>query len=120
LVKIKCLQQDCVYTTAVDIPAGSTITEQLTMHSLHVKMTHPDAPPQTVHQHPALDRTEKFVRPKLAVHDGSVAEEDWEYFVNSWNEYKTLSGLGAHAKEILGQCLGDVGGSVFNRVCHLS
>jgi hypothetical protein len=114
---MKCNQKDCVYMTAEDIPSGGSISEHITMLGYHREDVHPKSPPppQPVAA-PAVARTEKFLRPKLAVNDGSVAEEDWEYFVNSWNEYKTLSGPGAHAKEILIQCLGDVGGSVFNRV----
>jgi hypothetical protein len=80
----ECPKEDCDYTTAEDIPAGGSITDHLTLLGYHVEDAHLKAqpPPQAVAA-PAVARTEKFVCHKLAVHDGSVAEEDWEYVIKN-------------------------------------
>jgi hypothetical protein len=90
--------------TVEDIPADGSITKHLTMLGYHIQLVQPAPPPQPIHQPPAPARTEKFMRPKLKVNNGFVSEEDWEYFNNSWKEYKTLANLGRHAREILGAC----------------
>ena len=48
--------------------------------------------------------------------DGYINEEAWEYFVNSWQGYKTLANPGTSAREILGASLGEVDNMVFARV----
>ena len=48
--------------------------------------------------------------------DGYINEEAWEYFVNSWQSYKTLANPGTSAREILGASLGEVDNMVFARV----
>ena len=65
-------------------------------------------------------RTEKYARPKLELKDGMVAEEEWEFFLHNWNEFKRLASPGEHSREILGLCLGEVAGRVFNRVGSIS
>ena len=61
-------------------------------------------------------RTEKYSRPKLELKDGMVAEEDWEFFIHNWNEFKRLASPGEHLGEMFGLCLREVTGRVFSRV----
>jgi hypothetical protein len=81
--------------TVEDIPVGGSISEHLTMLGEHIQLAHLAHPPQPVHQHPAVARTEKFVRCELAMHDGSVAEEDREYVVRMEANHR-LADPGGH------------------------
>ena len=44
-------------------------------------------------------------RPKLTLGDGYITEEAWEYFVNNWKSYKTLTNPRTSGSEILSLCL---------------
>ena len=109
---MKCEYQDCVYDTDGVIPKESTVPEKLQLMQMHIGAKHA-APPVVAPV--ATARMEKFPRPKLMLVDGYIDEEAWEYFINSWKNYKTLANPGGSAREILGACLGEVDNMVFAR-----
>ena len=60
---------------------------------------------------------ERMQKPKLVTSNGMVAEEDWEFFVHSWEQYKALAKVGPEtAPAHLSMVLGEISGRVFNRV----
>ena len=116
---MKCLHSECTFNTDSQIPADSEIDLKLKLLDLHEKAEH------SIHitalpNQAAPARTEKYARPKLELKDGMVAEEEWEFFLHNWNEFKRLASPGEHSREILGLCLGEVAGRVFNRVGSIS
>ena len=110
---MKCPYPDCGYNTDAEIAADGSIELKLQLLGIHERGMHP-INTQPVQQ--AAPRTEKFSRPKLELKDGMVSEEDWEFFLHNWAEYKRLADPGTHSREILGLSLGEVAGRVFNRV----
>ena len=108
---MKCPYPNCEYNTDTEIAADGSIEFKLQLLSIHERGVHPTQPVQ-----PAAPRMEKFTRPKLELKDGMVSEEDWEFFLHNWDEYKRLADPGTHSREILGLSLGEVAGRVFNRV----
>ena len=110
---MKCPYPSCDYDTGTEIPEDGSIELKLQLLGIHERGVHP-INTQPVQQ--AAPRTEKFSRPKLELKDGMVSEEDWEFFLHSWAEYKRLADPGLHCREILGLSLGEVAGRVFNRV----
>ena len=115
---MKCLHTECTFETDSQIPSDSTVDLQLKLLELHEKAAH--SAPTTLHTQGATTRTEKYSRPKLELKDGMVAEEEWEFFLHNWDEFKRLANPGEHCREILGLCLGEVAGRVFNRVGSIS
>ena len=109
---MKCLHTECTFETDSQIPSDSTVDLQLKLLELHEKATH--SVPTALHTQGATTRTEKYSRPKLELKDGMVAEEEWEFFLHNWDEFKRLANPGEHCREILGLCLGEVAGRVFN------
>ena len=112
---MKCLHTECTFNTDSEIPEVSAIDHKLKLLELHEKAAHCISSTLPVVQ-AAPARTEKYSRPKLELKDGMVAEEDWEFFIHNWNEFKRLASPGEHSREILGLCLGKVAGRVFSRV----
>ena len=112
---MKCLHTECTFNTDSEIPEVSAIDHKLKLLELHEKAAHCISSTLPVVQ-AAPARTEKYSRPKLELKDGMVAEEDWEFFIHNWNEFKRLASPGEHSREILGLCLGEVAGRVFSRV----
>ena len=110
---MKCPYPSCDYDTGTEIPEDGSIELKLQLLGIHERGVLP-INTQPVQQ--AAPRTEKFSRPKLELKDGMVSEEDWEFFLHSWAEYKRLADPGLHCREILGLSLGEVAGRVFNRV----
>ena len=113
---MKCLHAECSFNTDSQIPGESGIDLKLKVLDLHEKATHSVSTTLPIQAAAAPARTEKYARPKLELKDGMVAEEEWEFFVHNWNEFKRLASPGVHSREILGLCLGEVAGRVFNRV----
>ena len=112
---MKCLHSECSFNTDSEIPEDGSIDLKLKLLDLHEKAAH-IIPTTLPIQAVAPARTEKYARPKLELKDGMVAEEEWEFFVHNWDEFKRLASPGEHSREILGLCLGEVAGRVFNRV----
>ena len=110
---MKCPSPNCEYNTDTEIAADGSIEFKLQLLSIHERIVH-STNIQPVQ--PAAPRMEKFTRPKLELKDGMVSEEDWEFFLHNWAEYKRLADPGTHSREILGLSLGEVAGRVFNRV----
>ena len=119
---MRCTVPGCLYTTADQVPdAYATVTDKITLMGQHVAVNHvvvqqqqpPPQPPPVVQQH---SHTECLKRPELKLSGGKVTESQWEYFVHSWDQYKTLSNLGGLARSHLEQALGEVGTKVFNRL----
>ena len=113
---MKCLHSECSFNKDSEIPEGSTIDLKLKLLDLHEKAAHSVPTTLPIQSAAAPARTEKYARPKLELKDGMVAEEEWEFFLHNWNEFKRLACPGEHSREILGLCLGEVAGRVFNRV----
>ena len=113
---MKCLHSECSFNTDSEIPEESTIDLKLKLLDLHEKAAHSVPTTLPIQSAAAPARTEKYARPKLELKDGMVAEEEWEFFLHNWNEFKRLACPGEHSREILGLCLGEVAGRVFNRV----
>ena len=110
---MKCLHSECSFNTDSELPEESTIDHKLKLLDLHEKAAHsvPTTPPI---QAAAPARSEKYARPKLELKDGMVAEEEWEFFLHNWNEFKRLACPGEHSREILGLCLGFIWVSIKN------
>ena len=116
---MKCLHDECTSNTDSQIPVDSEIDLKLKLLDLHEKAAH-SIPTMALPKQAAPARTEKYARPKLELKDGMVVEEEWEFFLHNWNEFKRLASPGEHSREILGLCLGEVAGRVFNRVGSIS
>ena len=92
---IPCSAPDCLSTFRLDLPPD-VLAKLL---DLHARTAHPPTAPQV----PAPStRGEKFRRPMI-VTDGT--SEDWLYFCQRWEEYKTATGLeGRKVVEQLLEC----------------
>ena len=117
-LKMKCLKVGCPFDTDERILATSSQADKLAVLRLHVDTTHLMGGQEqagtiaSTHVH-----AERMQKPKLVTSDGMVAEEDWEFFVHSWKQYKALAKVGADtATAHLSMVLGDISGRVFNRV----
>ena len=87
---MKCLHTECTFNTDSEIPEVSAIDHKLKLLKLHEKAAHCiSSTLPAVQAAPA--RTEKYSRPKLELKDGMVAEEDWEFFIHNWYEFKRFS-----------------------------
>ena len=118
---LRCRAPTCTYKPVEDLEEGTT-TELLQLLQLHVDTVHPrpvtDAA-QGGGQVPATAKTEKVTSPQLVTKGGYATEEDWDYFIFRWEQYKSMVNLGMNEKGYLGTCLGDtVVSSVYGRLGH--
>ena len=57
----------------------------LKLQENHVKYAHQEAAAGAA---PATLKAEKLVRPTIKTRDGTIEDEEWEYFLHRWNTYK--------------------------------
>ena len=84
---MKCLHTECTFNTDSEIPEVCGLYHKQKLLELHEIAAHCISLTLPVMQ-AAPDRTEKYSRSKLELKDGMVAEEDWEFFIHNWNEFK--------------------------------
>ena len=114
---MRCPVSTCAYETSNDVGEDNevAVTAHLEMLKLHCTYAHSE-PTSTATVPGEPSRTARIQQPKIVLTDGSVEAEDWEFFLHSWSEYKSLSAPGSRVKEILGNVLGEVAAGVFNRL----
>ena len=110
---MKCPDSACKYVTSDDVGDTGSVADHLKMLELHCSYAHAVSTPAATSD---ASRTARIQQPKVILIDGAVEAEDWEFFLHSWSEYKTLAVPGTRVKEILGNVLGEVAAGVFNRL----
>ena len=117
-LRMRCLKEGCLFNTDDQIPATSSQADKLAVLRMHVDTTHlTGGQEQTLATVGSQVHAERMQKPKLVTSNGMVAEEDWEFFVHSWKQYKALAKVGPDtAPAHLSMVLGEVSGRVFNRV----
>ena len=110
---MRCPNSACEYVTTDDVDDTGTIGDHLKMLELHCSYAHAVPTPAASND---ASRTARIQQPKVILIDGAVEAEDWEFFLHSWSEYKTLATPGIRVKEILGNVLGEIAAGVFNRL----
>ena len=113
---MRCPTSGCGYDTANDIEDATDISNHVKLLEVHCTYAHPAGLPVASGTGQLAPRTARIQQPKIIVTDGAVLEEDWEFFLHSWSEYKTLASPGTQAKEILGNVLGEIAAGVFSRL----
>ena len=113
---MRCPTSGCGYDTATDIEDATDISNHVKLLEVHCVYAHPGATAHAGGTGQLASRTARIQQPKIIVTDGTVLEEDWEFFLHSWSEYKTLASPGTQAKEILGNVLGEIAAGVFSRL----
>ena len=114
---MRCPVSACVYETSNDIGEddGGTVAAHLELLKLHCTYAHSEST-STATIPGDLSRTARIQQPKVVLTNGSIEAEDWEFFLHSWTEYKSLAAPGGRVKEILSNVLGEVAAGVFNRL----
>ena len=74
----------------------------LKLQENHVKYAHQEAAAGAA---PATLKAEKLVRPTIKTRDGTIEDEEWEYFLHRWNTYKAQANLTVSTKSHLESCL---------------
>ena len=113
---MKCPKSDCSYDTANEIENAKDISNHVKLLEVHCTYAHPAGVQDGGGTGQVSSRTARIQQPKIIVTDGTVLEEDWEFFLHSWSEYKTLASPGTQVKEILGNVLGEIAAGVFSRL----
>ena len=114
---MKCPKGGCDYDTAADIDDAGDVSNHVKLLEVHCTYAHPPVGVQNAGGTGQLaSRTARIQQPKVVVTDGAVLEEDWEFFLHSWSEYKALASPGTQSKEILGNVLGEIAAGVFSRL----
>ena len=115
---MRCLKEGCPFDTDEQIDASSSQADKLAVLRLHVDTNHLNGGQEQVAVSAGSQvHAERMQKPKLVTSDGMVAEEDWEFFVHSWKQYKALAKVAPDtAPAHLSMVLGEVSGRVFNRV----
>ena len=119
---LRCRAPTCTYKPVEDLEEGTT-TELLQLLQLHVDTVHPRQPVANAapvgDQVRATAKTEEVTSPQLVTKGGYATEEDWDYFIFRWEQYKSMVNLGTNEKGYLGTCLGDtVVSNVYGRLGH--
>ena len=88
------MHTECSSNSVSQIPGFSAIYLRIKLLVLHEKVAHgvPTTLPLQAEVAPA--RTRKYAWPNLILKDGMVAEEEWEFFLYDWNEFKHLANAG--------------------------
>ena len=105
---MRCPKGDCSYNTANEIEDAGDVSNHVKLLEMHCVYAHPAGGQNAGGTGQLASRTARIQQPKVIITDGSVLEEDWEFFLHSWSEYKTLASPGSQAKEILGNVLGEI------------
>ena len=113
---MKCSKGGCDYDTSAEIEDAGDVSNHVRLLEVHCTYAHPVGVQNAGGTGQLASRTARIQQPKIVVTDGTVSEEDWEFFLHSWSEYKTLASPGTQAKEILGNVLGEVTAVVFSRL----
>jgi hypothetical protein len=123
---MRCMVPACPFDTEVMIvPTGevpAVASEHLQLLAIHMQSVHVVAPMPPVQQAvaqpaaPPPPRTEKVPYPKLHMKDGSVSEEEWEYFTFAWGTYKGMAQVTVGTKDVLASMLGEVSNKIFSRL----
>ena len=113
---MRCPRSGCGFDTAAEIEDAADVSNHVKLLEVHCVYAHPGATAHAGGTGQLASRTARIQQPKIIVTDGTVLEEDWEFFLHSWSEYKTLASPGTQAKEILGNVLGEIAAGVFSRL----
>ena len=121
-MKVSCTRPDCTQGTSgsawqSEDTEGAVALELL---KLHREDAHPRPEGQAAAAVPVgASRLAKLVKPSLALKDGQIEEEGWEYFIHRFASYKQQAGPeeAANCKQHLAECLGEeVSRAVFSRL----
>ena len=87
-----------VYDSSTEIADAGDISNHVKLLEVHCTFAHAIGVQNASGTGQFPSRTARIQQPKVVLTDGTVREEDWEFFLHSWSEYKTLASLGSQLR----------------------